>query len=172
MLMGAASTARATPATGAGTAPPGQAASSTTGTAKTAGNYQIINRWTGKCLTPWGSGDGTAVTQITCRSGNADQLWRLDSGSVGAIANVGTGKCLDLWGNMNSDGQLVFTWSCYGAASQRWKPVDRGGQYFELRPYSTDKCLDIASGNTSDGAVVQQWGCLWLGNDHQQWRLS
>jgi glucosylceramidase len=139
-------------------------------TPATASYFRIINRSSGKCLTPWGSGDGTAVTQVTC-DGSSNQWWLLDTGSVGQISNYGTGKCLDLWGNGSSDAQLVFTWTCYGAASQRWRPVNVGGSYFELHPYYTDKCLDLANSSSSDGAVIQQWGCHWL-NPNQQWWLG
>jgi hypothetical protein len=136
----------------------------------TAGYFRIVNKASGKCLTPWGTGDGTAITQVAC-NGDNNQWWVLDTGSVGQIYNYATGKCLDLWGNGSSDAQLVFTWTCYGASSQRWRPVNTGGAYFELHPYYTDKCLDLANGSPSDGAVIQQWGCH-LFNDNQQWWLG
>jgi hypothetical protein len=136
----------------------------------TAAYYRIINKASGKCLTPWGSGDGTAITQVTC-DGSANQWWLLDPGSVGTISNYGTGKCLDLWGNINADGQTVFTWSCYGPASQVWKPVNGGAQYYELHPYYTDRCLDLANGSRNDGAIIQQWGCHIL-NDNQNWWIG
>jgi len=135
----------------------------------TASYYRIINQSSGKCLTPWGTGDGTAVTQVVCNANDANQWWLLDTGSVGTISNYGTGKCLDLWGNIAADAQLVFTWSCYGANSQRWRPVNAGGQYFELHPYYTDKCLDLASSSGSDGAIIQQWGCHAFNNNQHWW---
>ncbi len=134
----------------------------------TAGYFRIINQASGKCLTPWGSGDGTAITQVTCNGGNS-QWWLLDPGSVGTIVNYATGKCLDLWGNLAGDGQLVFTWSCYGANSQRWRPVNAGGQYYELRAYYTDQCLDLANGVARDGAIIQQWGCHAFNNNQHWW---
>ncbi|HEV2781508.1 MAG TPA: RICIN domain-containing protein [Actinophytocola sp.] len=155
-------------------APPATAATAVTPptapTPATAGYYRIINKASGKCLTPWGSGDGTAITQVTC-DGGASQWWLLDPGSVGPISNYATGKCLDLFGNGSGDAQLVFTWTCYGANSQTWKPVNGGGQYYELHPYYTDKCLDLANGSGNDGAIIQQWGCHIL-NDNQNWWIG
>ncbi|HZM83547.1 MAG TPA: RICIN domain-containing protein [Candidatus Limnocylindrales bacterium] len=139
-------------------------------TITTAGYFRIVNQASGKCLTPWGSGDGVAITQVTC-DGSANQWWYLDTGSVGEIVNYGTGKCLDLWGNLAGDAQLVFTWTCYGAASQRWRPVSVGGGYFELHPHYTDQCLDLAGGISRDGAVIQQWGCHAF-NSNQRWWLG
>src|SRR5215475_8677442 len=137
----------------------------------TAGYFRITNKSSNKCLTPWGTGDGTAITQVACNASDNRQWWLLDTGSVGTISNYGTGKCLDLWGNVNADAQLVFTWTCYGANSQQWRPVNKGGQYFELHPYYTDKCLDLASSSPNSGAVIQQWGCHPF-NDNQIWILG
>jgi hypothetical protein len=131
--------------------------------------YRIINKVSGKCLTQWGPGDGAAITQFTC-DGGADQKWSIDLATVGTIVNFATGDCLDLFGNGNADGQLVSTWSCYGAASQVWRPVNVGAQYYELRPYYTDKCLDLLNGMLGNGATIVQWGCH-IFNDNQQWRI-
>lgn len=54
---------------------------------------------------------------------------------MGPISNAATGACLDLWDNSNADGQLVFTWSCYGADSQTWRPTHVSAQYYELRAH-------------------------------------
>ncbi len=131
--------------------------------------YRIINKVSGKCLTQWGSGVGAAITQFTC-DGGADQKWSIDLATVGTIVNFATGHCLDLFGNGNADGQLVSTWSCYGAASQVWRPVNVGAQYYELRPYYTDKCLDLLNGMPGNGATIVQWGCH-IFNDNQHWRI-
>jgi len=101
------------------------------------------------------------------------QLWSVDeSVPYGPIVNVGTQKCLDLWGDGSADGQLVFTWSCYGANSQQWRLNNKGGQNWELRPYYTDKCLDLQNDLQVDGAVVQQWSCHLGANANQTWYLG
>jgi hypothetical protein len=138
---------------------------------QSASYYRVINRLSGKCLTPQGSADGLNVTQVTC-NGSTNQRWLLDTASVGTIVNQATGKCLELSNDSSVNGQPIVTWTCDGYSGQRWMPVHRGGQYFELHPYSTGKCLDLANDNPADGAYIQQWGCNPLNNFNQQWQLS
>ncbi|BEL05404.1 hypothetical protein Q0Z83_035950 [Actinoplanes sichuanensis] len=136
--------------------------------------YRITNKLSGKCLTIWGDGNGAAITQMTCNSADTAQWWYLDLNGTGTIRNQRIDKCLDLWDAGSANGQMVFTYGCRndGFSGQRWRTVNKGGQYWEIRSYATDKCLDLAADNRANGAVIQQWGCNWGANDNQQWRIT
>jgi mannan endo-1,4-beta-mannosidase len=175
-VSGAPSSVQSTPSDGVKMSAPASApADKTTPTADVAAAsslFRIINKSSKKCLTPWGSGDGTAITQVTC-DGSSTQLWSVNPAApYGEIINASTGKCLDLWRNGSANGQLVFTWSCYNGYSQQWRLLNKGDQNWELHPYYTDKCLDLDNSVPDDGATIQQWGCTGIFDDNQIWWLG
>jgi hypothetical protein len=129
----------------------------------------IVNKLSGKCLSVLGSGNGLAVTQLTCNSPGAQQHWTF---SGGVLRNDETTDVLDVYGGGTADGQLVAAWGFWGGSMQYWYTVDKGGAYFELHNNATNKCLDLSGNNASDGADLQQWGCNWGANDNQTWFLA
>jgi len=129
----------------------------------------IVNKLSGKCLSVLGSGNGLAVTQLSCNSPGAQQRWTLNGG---VLRNDETTDVLDVYGGGSADGQLVAAWGFWGGSMQYWYTVDKGGAYFELHNSATNKCLDLSGNNTSDGADLQQWGCNFGANDNQTWYLA
>ncbi|WP_432160926.1 ricin-type beta-trefoil lectin domain protein [Streptomyces sp. NRRL F-5630] len=77
---------------------------------------------------------------------------------TGTLAGLG-GKCLDASGTAN--GSAVQTWSCTGAANQRWTLGTDG----TVR--TNGKCLDVSGGSTANGAKVQLYDCN--GTGAQRW---
>lgn len=134
---------------------------------KVAGAATIVGHG-GNCLDNSGGGtaNGNNIQMWQCQSGNGNQQWILDNGS---IVLAGTKKCLDVSAGGTSNGTRVQLWDCQANnANQRWsldasfpgKIVWIGG-----------KCLDVNGGGTTNGTKVQVWDCM-TGNDNQKWMIK
>lgn len=150
------------------TSPAGVTGKVTEQTARTVFPYQMMNRLSGKCLTPRSPADGASVTQVGC-DGSTNQQWLAEIGTVGTIVNRATGMCLTVPGADPSNGRIVTVSRCDGGPGQLWRHVPKDGWFYEVRPFFTDKCLDLKDDNRADGAVIQQWGCNPLFNANQHW---
>ncbi|KAJ7254834.1 ricin B lectin domain-containing protein [Mycena rebaudengoi] len=56
--------------------------------------------------------DGTRLQIWTCASGNTNQLWEPEFGSVGNIVWVGKNKCVDLTNGNTTNGNQLQVWDC------------------------------------------------------------
>ncbi|KAJ6476840.1 ricin B lectin domain-containing protein [Mycena sanguinolenta] len=67
-----------------------------------------------KCLdvTDGVDADGTRLQIWTCASGNTNQLWEPEFGSVGNIFWVRTNKCVDLTNGNTANGNQLQVWDC------------------------------------------------------------
>ncbi|KAJ7469970.1 ricin B lectin domain-containing protein [Mycena galericulata] len=76
-----------------------------------AGSLQIFGN---KCLdvTNGVDADGTKLQIWTCFSGNTNQLWEPEFGSVGNIFWVGENKCVDLTNGNTTNGNQLQVWDC------------------------------------------------------------
>nr|WP_217628181.1 RICIN domain-containing protein [Micromonospora nigra] len=79
-------------------------------------------------------------------------------------------RCLDVANAGNGDGVAVVVADCWGAAHQKWRFVDVGYGYYDIRPLNSQRCLDVAGSGLDQGALAMQWAC-W-GGAKQRWRLQ
>lgn len=128
--------------------------------------YQVVNVNSGKCLdaTGGGTGNGTAVQQWTCSSGNPNQQWQFQpttDGHVRVVSRNATTAVWDVTGGSGAtgDGVKVQLWAYGGAANQQWRPVSRGDGTWEFTARHSGRCLDVTDLSTADGARLQQWTC-------------
>ncbi|KAJ7125998.1 ricin B lectin domain-containing protein [Mycena epipterygia] len=56
--------------------------------------------------------DGTRLQIWTCASGNTNQLWEPEFGSVGNIFWVGKNKCVDFTNGNTTNGNQLQVWDC------------------------------------------------------------
>ncbi|KAJ6586011.1 ricin B lectin domain-containing protein [Mycena capillaripes] len=85
-----------------------------------AGSLQIFGN---KCLdvTDGVNADGTRLQIWTCASGNTNQLWEPEFGSVGNILWVGKNKCVNLTNGNTANGNQLQVWDCNTSnPNQNW----------------------------------------------------
>jgi hypothetical protein len=116
----------------------------------------------GKCLDVRGGGtvEHTPVQIWDCQSGNPNQEWVIDNGSLVGIG----GQCLDVPDGRIDNGVRMQMFPCHGGPNQRWTVL--GGHIFTLG----SKCLDGREGRTFNANIVQTWECQ-PNNPNQQWTI-
>lgn len=122
----------------------------------------------GNCLDVSGGGtaNGTPIQMWQCQSGNHNQQWVFQDGTV---VWAGTKKCLDVSGGGTANGTRVQLWDCQaGNPNQRWtlNPAFPGRIV-----WIGGKCLDVSGGGTTNGTPVQVWDCV-TGTDNQRWVIK
>ncbi|MCX7634494.1 MAG: RICIN domain-containing protein [Syntrophales bacterium] len=80
-----------------------------------------------------------------------------------------SGKCVDVAGVSISDGANIYQWPCHGGSNQKWRLVDRGEGFYEVRAAHSGKCLDVSGPSKDNAANVHQWRCH--GGDNQLWQF-
>ncbi len=129
--------------------------------------YTVVNVNSGKCIdaTGGGTGNGTAVQQWTCASGNTNQQWQFqatDSGYYKVVTRNAPTVGWDVTGGSGAtgDGVKIQLWTYGGGTNQQWKPVAHTGGTYTFTPRNnTNECLDVTNVSTADGAPIQQWTC-------------
>jgi len=140
--------------------------------------YQVVNANSGKCVdaTNGGTGNGTAVQQWTCGSGNTNQEWQFQPTSGGyyeVVTRNAPALGWDVTGGAGATGNGVpiQLWTYGGGTNQQWLPVQHAGGSYSFSPRSnTSECLDVTNVSTADGARLQQWACT--GGANQSFTLT
>jgi hypothetical protein len=138
---------------------------------KTGGSYLLVNRNSGKVLTPKDDSAeaGAQLVQMPV-SGNSNQIWRMDSVDVDYVAfvNLGNGLAMDINGASTATGAANIQWTYTAAKNQQWllTPV---GDYYTLQNRNSGLLVDINACSTDDGANSIQWSAN--GGTNQQWIL-
>ena len=132
--------------------------------------YNIINQNSSKCVddTAWQTSNGTPVQQYGCGNGQFNQQWQLvptSDGYVKIVLRHAPWLALDVTGGPGATGTgvKVQLWGYGGGTNQQWKPVARGGGFYELRARHSNKCLDVPGSSIEQGVVLQQWDCNGTG---------
>ena len=111
---------------------------------------------------------GTAP--IVCN--NPPATGGLDPNKCYKIVNKATGKVLDVYQGSNNDYAKIVQWTYAGYANQKWRVIDAGGGFFQLRANNSGKYLDLkGSGNDCwDDVQTEQFG--FDGSGSQTWKLN
>ena len=136
----------------------------------------------------WFFGNGTAGGDFnfnlgpcsSCCSGSAPIVCNnppatgggLDPNKCYKIVNKATGKVLDVYQGSNNDYAKIIQWTYAGYANQKWRVIDAGGGFFQLRANNSGKYLDLTgSGNDCwDDVQTEQFG--FDGSGSQMWKLN
>jgi ricin-type beta-trefoil lectin protein/glycosyl hydrolase family 2 len=133
------------------------------------GNYQILNRNSGKPLAVAGdsTADGAKVVQ---QSGNA--AWTIASTQDGSytLRYLPSGKVLDTNGNDQTEGLQLQQWTANGGTNQLWYLRPTADGYYTIAGHDSGLVADVYGQATTDGAQVVQWAASGAAN--QQWRLA
>ncbi|HEY1485920.1 MAG TPA: RICIN domain-containing protein [Micromonosporaceae bacterium] len=129
--------------------------------------YQVINTNSGKCVDAagGGTGNGTAVQQWACGSGNTNQQWEFqptDSGFYKVLTRNATTVGWDVTGGAGAtgDGVKIQLWTYGGGTNQQWRPVRSASGTYTFNPRNnTNECLDVTDVSTANGTLLQQWTC-------------
>jgi hypothetical protein len=144
--------------------------------------YQIVNRYSGKCLSLSENRNvnGQRFLQWDCGgavngNGQIFSFWEPQGGGWYQIRINGTNRCLDVVNVSGSDGAGLQLWDCLGGGqtNQHWRrePLASQPGWYGLMPRHVfpNKCMDVLGSATNNGATVVQWQCHWGAN--QQWDL-
>ncbi|MBI2389879.1 MAG: RICIN domain-containing protein [Deltaproteobacteria bacterium] len=138
-------------------------ATTVSGSAIAAGDYELRMLHSGKCLdVPGSSGaDGTKLQQWTCNGSDA-QRFRVSpvtdgGGGAWRIVNVASGKALDITDVSVAPGARLQQWGWGGGANQRFAIEPNGDGTHRIRARHSGLVLDVWSGSTADGAPIVQW---------------
>jgi ricin-type beta-trefoil lectin protein len=144
--------------------------------------YQIVNRYSGKCLSLSENRNvnGQRFLQWDCGgavngNGQIFSFWEPQGDGWYQIRTNGTNRCLDVINVSGSDGAGLQLWDCLGGGqtNQHWRrePLASQPGWFGLMPRHVfpNKCMDVLGWGTNNGALVAQWQCHWGAN--QQWDL-
>jgi endoglucanase len=133
--------------------------------------YRIINRNSGKVLTPAGgsTADGANIVQVTNSNTNA-QKWVFTSLGNGfwSIRNLNSSKYMDINGASTANGAYNIQWPSNGGTNQQWQIIATDGYYYIINRNS-GKLLDINGASTADNAQDIQWPAN--GGNNQQWQI-
>lgn len=127
----------------------------------------IINRKSGKALTPQGEENGALVVQFDFEE-NSNQIWcieKLESGSK--IVHKQSGKVIDLFCGGKENGTILHLWDSSDVDTQLWKVP--GGVSRKLTNLSAEKVLDIKDMSEDSGVSAQIWDDV--GGENQRWKL-
>lgn len=89
--------------------------------------------------------------------------------------NFSTQDCVDVYGMGGGNGNIIHRFQCNNQANQRFRVIDEGGGWYQLRPMHIDgirKCMDIANGSTGNASEVHQWQCNSPITDNQLWHFE
>lgn len=142
--------------------------------------YQIVNRYSNKCMSLAGNNgaSGTGIIQWTCSPnpspGDGQVMHRVPMPGGGWQLKINsTGKCVDVTGGSQSNGAWLQQWDCLGAGqtNQIWNVIPIAGQapWLAFRAVHSQKCADVTGPSGDNGVRIQQWDCHWGGN--QQWDM-
>ncbi|MFC3898265.1 ricin-type beta-trefoil lectin domain protein [Lentzea rhizosphaerae] len=122
---------------------------------------RLINRTSGRCVTPNGVGEGDQLAVRACDRSRSDQVWTVpnQSGRSGKVVGPGD-RCLDVAGHDPTQNKAIL-WTCNGLTAQSWAAPGDG----TLR--GEGKCLDVSGANTANDSPVALWECN--GHPAQQW---
>ncbi|WP_410813465.1 ricin-type beta-trefoil lectin domain protein [Micromonospora sp. 067-2] len=112
----------------------------------------------GKCLDAGAGTDLLASRVEPCAPYSVSQRWQVRSDRT--IRSARSGLCLDVNDSGVTDGTIVQTATCNGAATQRWTVRDNA----VISVVNGGMCLDIGW----DWATTAIWTCVY--NDKQTWR--
>ena len=140
--------------------------------------YQVINVNSKKCVDAanGGTGNGTAVQQWTCYTGNINQQWQFvptDSGFYKVVTRNAPTVGWNVTGGPGAtgNGAQIQLWTYGGGTNEQWKPVKNADGSYKFTPRNnTAECLDVTNVSTADGARLQQWACT--GATNQSFTLS
>jgi glucosylceramidase len=140
--------------------------------------YTVKNANSGRCVdaADGATGNGTAVQQWTCATGNTNQQWQFqatDGGYYKVVSRNATTAAWDVTGGPTAtgDGAKIQLWSYGGGTNEQWKPVQNTDGTYTINPRNnTDECLDVTGRSTADGVRLQQWTCT--GSANQRYVLT
>jgi glucosylceramidase len=159
-------------------APTASRTATSSGTIDSTKWYQVVNVNSQKCVDAagGGTGNGTAVQQWTCYTGNTNQQWQFqptDSGFYKVVTRNATTMAWDITGGAGAtgNGAQIQLWTYGGGTNQQWKPVKNADGSYKFNPRNnTAECLDVTNVSTADGARLQQWACN--GGTNQSFTLA
>jgi hypothetical protein len=128
--------------------------------------YQLQLVHSGKCLgvSGTGTGEGAAIVQVPCNSGDNRQLvnmldFNTGSGVYKYSFNSSTGKRLDVSGGSTASGAGIVQRTSATSSSQQVTVLDFGNGTYGLSFNHSGLCLDIPSSSTADNAQAKQYAC-------------
>jgi hypothetical protein len=141
--------------------------------------YQLVNKYSGKCLDVEASGTANGVSLQQWDCGNPasaiNQVFTLvpRGNSYYQLVARNSGRCLDVVNGSQSNGAWVQQWDCLGDGqlNQIWLGAPLGS-YTQFRAKHDDKCLEIGGPTFNNGAKAQQWSCLGESQANQLWSFK
>jgi hypothetical protein len=134
-------------------------------------SFQLKSRGAGTCLDAKASdvGNGGAIIQWACNSGDSYQQWRVvvANGFNPVLQNVGAGTCLDAKASDVGNGGAIIQWACdtTGDTFQRWRLRGsgqlntNGNANAGLENSGSHTCLDAKASDVGNGGAIIQWSC-------------
>lgn len=124
------------------------------------GNYRIVNRNSGKCLSPLNdsTADATQVVQYTINN-TSNEIWTVNEISSGVynIIHQSSGKYADINGASTSAGANNIIWPNNGGNNQKWNIINQGDGYYSIVNVNSGLLLDINGASSADNANNIQW---------------
>lgn len=130
--------------------------SSSTGTTY----YKIVNKYSGKCLTPYGFGasNNTQIVQAEYEANTGQQWYLVDCGSgYYMIKNRYSGLVMDISGKSTSNGANNILYTQSGSTNQQFYIANLSGGYGTITNRNSGLVLDISGKSTANNAACIQY---------------
>lgn len=122
--------------------------------------YKIVNKNSGKCLTPYGFGasNGTKIVQASYEANTGQQWYLVDCGNgYYMIKNRYSGLVMDITGKSTSSGAYNILYSQSGNTNQQFAISDLSGGYGTITNRNSGLVLDISGKSTANNAYCIQY---------------
>lgn len=137
------------------------------------GNYEIINRNSGKVLDCWNAGTANETNVVQWpANGQLNQHWEVENigGNQYRIRSLLSSRYLDVYGysTANNGNIQIYDWA--GTDNQKWiiQPTSEG--YYTIKGVQSGKLVEVTGISTADGANVVQYDAN--GGPHQEWSIE
>ena len=140
--------------------------------------YQLVNKYSGKCLDVEASGQNNGVNMEQWECGNpatsVNQVFTLvpQGGDYYQIVARHSNRCADVVNESPNNGAWIQQWDCSGSTNQSWLGKPGAPGYSTFVNKKSGKCLEIGGPTTANGAKAQQWDCLGESQANQQWSFK
>jgi hypothetical protein len=145
----------------------------TAGASPLTGCCRIVNKNSGKVLTPmnWSTEDGASIVQWA-DNGTIDHLWQLVDNGNGyyRIMNANNRKVLTPVGWSTANGADIVQWDDNRTVDHLWQLLPAGNGYYRLKNFNSGKVLTPSNWSTVDGALIVQWDDN--GTPDHNWQLN
>ncbi|MBF0458898.1 MAG: RICIN domain-containing protein [Nitrospirae bacterium] len=126
--------------------------------------YEIVNRASGLCIEPYGTGAGSLLQLNTC-SGTANQNFSLPAGSVSGyykIVNKTSGLCMGIKNGSSTSGIAFELNTCNGTDNQNFSlPAGSVSGYYKIVNKTSSKCVDVPYTTASIYDTIEQFSCVY-----------